>query len=49
MRYLVRIVDIIPKDVSKNVSKWKMFHVKPNIQILNKNENECGLWIIFFK
>ena len=47
MRYLVRIIDIIPKDVSKHVSKMKMFHTQSKIQILN--ENECGLWLIFFK
>ena len=47
MRYLIRIIDIIPKDISKNINKWKMFHVKSKIQILN--ETHCGLWLIFFK
>jgi hypothetical protein len=47
MRYLVRVIDVIPKDILKNGSKWKMFHVKPNIQVLN--ESRCGLWLIFFK
>jgi hypothetical protein len=53
MRYLVRVIDIIPKDLSKNVNlnmnRIKMFHVKPKIHISNEFDLECGLWLIFFK
>ena len=47
MRYLIRIIDLMPKDISKNINKLKMFHVKSKIQI--SNETHCGLWLIFFK
>ena len=47
MRYFIRIIDIIPKDISKNITRSKMFHVKSNIKI--SNNTDCGLWLIFFK
>ena len=47
MRYIVRIIDVVPKDFSKNVSKYQIFHIKPKIQI--SNEDHCGMWLICFK
>ena len=47
MRYFIRIIDIIPKDISKNISRLKLFHIKSKLQI--SNEHDCGLWLIFFK
>ena len=45
MRYLIRIIDIIPKDISKIINRSKMFHIK--IQILNETHTDCGLWLLF--
>ena len=49
MRYLVRVIDIIPKDISKIINRSKMFYVKQQIKNNDTDTLDCGLWLIFFK